>query len=230
MGKLPPSRTKPGALGMDPATQKGEAQFYRCPKGHKLPYKTANGDCTPIWCADAEGARGSKSPRKAQKEAENAITIATDGEVEKRLAKISPEHKDLAVTEGEQARTKDIVHASRALGRHVARTLLAPVPDALTGADAEKFADEKIVSLLPFAAAELEYQLKFGDDGQRMKAAEKVLDATGRGKREAGGGGTAPIVMINMGGGSPGGMTPWRAKPASQVVEAEPAKLPEGEG
>lgn len=235
MGKLPNARKKPGALGMTPQVQEAEGRFYRCPKGHKLPNKTARGECTPIWCADTEGALGSrvgtstvshtKNARKAGKEATEAALVATDGEVDKVLdrSKVPDSHKELVKVQAEDQRSEQLAKTGAALGRKVARQALLDMPQNLKGADAEKWSDEKIVEMLPLAVAEVQYQLEYGDDGQRMKAAEKILDATGRGKRDGGGGATSPIVMINI----PGGFSWRKPVPNGPVIDALPPGTPE---
>lgn len=110
----------------------------------------------------------------------------------------------LGVTQANQdaviARDEFLGKAAHAVGRDLARRKLLGFPEGkLEGADAEEWADKKIVEMLPLAVAELEFQLKYGDDEQRAKAANKVLDATGRGKRENGAGAVAPIIMIQSG-------------------------------
>jgi hypothetical protein len=100
-------------------------------------------------------------------------------------------------------------------GRFNQKLALAEVPDGISGEEAEKWADARLVKNLPVAVAEIEFNLRYGDDAQRERAAQKVLDATGRGKGEKGNTGTSPILIVNMGGGL---SLPWRTE---KVVDGE---------
>jgi hypothetical protein len=159
-----------------------------CPNGHSLPNFTPKGQCTPVHCA-AE----TKTVRGKQKRA-----LETKPPPERALAPA------LGETEANQtavlARNEFLLKSAHAVGRDLARRKLLGFPEGpLQGAEAEEWADKKIVEMLPLAVAELEFQLKYGDDEMRAKAANKILDATGRGKRENGAGAVAPIIMIQSG-------------------------------
>lgn len=95
------------------------------------------------------------------------------------------------------------------------------VPEGLEGAAAEEWADKKLVDLLPAAVADVEWDLKYGDDAERQAARKQILDATGRGKREQGGGGSQPIIML-VGAGVGPGAQPW-------LQRVEPKKIDGGE-
>ena len=155
--------------------------FNKCPKGHKLPRVTKKGQCTPLDCADDAKEKVVSIVKKEKA----PPPVVFDDEDEDELA---------------DSRKKLKLRASQ----REARRELIPAPE-LEGTDAENWADQKIVKLLPKAVAELEYQLEYGSDEQRERAANKILDATGRGKTERGGAGTAPIILLNM---APG-QVPW---------------------
>jgi hypothetical protein len=86
-------------------------------------------------------------------------------------------------------------------------------PMGLKGADAEEWADAQLNEALPEAVAELRFQLKYGDDKQRMDAARDVLDATGKRRRDGGAGGGATII-VNV------GALPWEKK-REKVTDGE---------
>lgn len=85
---------------------------------------------------------------------------------------------------------KDLAFAGRAQ--------LALMPSNLKGEDAQRWAQDKLVSLLPEAVASVMHDLRYGNDKVRSEAADKVLRANGLDKREAaqGGGG---LIVLNIG-------------------------------
>lgn len=97
-----------------------------------------------------------------------------------------------AITKRDQS---DAVISKRAAASM--RRELVPVP-VLPTDEIESYVDKKAVDLLPDAVAEVEYQLKYGDDKQRLEAAHDVLDMNGRRKREGLGNNTQTIVL-NLG-------------------------------
>jgi hypothetical protein len=86
-------------------------------------------------------------------------------------------------------------HVDKAIVREAVRNKMLKVPANLKGGAAEKWADDKLVELLPLAVSVYEERLRFGNDEQRFKAAKEVAAATGRGPREAGGRIGALIVI-----------------------------------
>jgi hypothetical protein len=145
-----------------------ESSFLRCPRGHSLPHKTDVGRCTPLSCVEA-----SELPR---------LRPDKEDSVEARIGKVRDDE------------------VSRTQIQNVRRTVwqdFLQIPVDLKGADAEKFADEQLVDMLPFAVGVLKKQLLFGSEDQQERAANKVMDANGRGKRELGGN-TTPSIIINM--------------------------------
>lgn len=108
--------------------------------------------------------------------------------------------------------------ASHAYGRHQAR--LAFVKD-LPSLDADEvtinnWADKRGVQLLPLAIAEKEFMLKYGNDEQRERAADKVLAMNGRLNREGTVSGGAAIILHI--GGDGGLQLPYAPK---RLVEGE---------
>lgn len=122
------------------------------------------------------------------------------------LSKASPV-KPVAVDDDARERL------SFAISRRDARDELVPVPE-LSGADAEEYIEEKKVSLMPRALAEVEFQLNYGDEKARIEAARDVLRMNGMLNRDAPTG-IAPTIVINMGNQK----LPWQKK--EEVVDAE---------
>jgi hypothetical protein len=175
------------------------SKMTKCPNGHKLPNHTKRGQCTPLYCAE-ETPKPAKKPREAD------------------LATAPPTPTDIAAVANAEAREKLAIKK----GQYEAWRELVPVPEGLKGADAEKWADDKLTELLPQAVAHLEKDMKFGSDEQQAKARDKILDATGRGKVEKAVGANQVIVIGNLAG------LPWAKaqKPTASVTVVD--ALPEG--
>ena len=92
--------------------------------------------------------------------------------------------------------------AGRIAKREELRNKLVPTPKDLTGAAADEYVERKITELQPIAIAEMEWQLRFGGDAERAKAARDILDAGGHGKKDRIGA-SANMIIIQMGNGSP---------------------------
>lgn len=203
-----------------PMLQRNTGSPLICPKGHRLPRRTAKGACTPVACAGT--GENFIAGRKHQKPSAEKIA---DNEKRVRQAKKTLEaapveaaltvkvQNEVAATDEEKALTEVYGTLKR---RHVIKMAMLEAPVGLTGEAAEQHADAKLVALLPAAVGELEWMLKYGDDKQRENAAKQVLDSTGRGKREVAGAST-PSIVINL---SPGAALPWRTSAQVQVVDA----------
>lgn len=172
-----------------------------------------------------EGRRSAPSGRPAEGEAGTDVALA-------RTSRASGRDGVEAVEETERA--QEAVRMARGKGRHAARMAVMEVPPGLEGTAAEDWADKRLLSLLPLAVAEVEAQLKFGDASQRERAADKVMAATGRGKREAAHNSAPTIIYIAQGEGGSGRVAvPWsqnKSRTASAVeatVVVAPA-LPAG--
>lgn len=194
MGRLP-NRRKKSAAGQSASDRDlaNEAKFHRCPGGHSLPHHTNKGQCTPLYCTGAKsGDLATATPSKP------APSAASD--------------------DGDD-RAKEEARLNRAQIRAELRKQALNVPAGLKGGDAEAWTAQKLVELSPFAAAEMEYQLMYGDDEQRSRAAARVLDSTGHGKKDLATGGAT--IIINATGGV---NLPWRAAKAIEgtVVETRP--------
>lgn len=205
----------------------------RCPQDHVLPNMTARGQCTPVYCANEDGAVGMHQPQVGNKKTKHQLKLEAVAKAAIGLAAPTPYIKELLPGEGlaEDAahgaaaisRADQMTKIGHAAGRLAARRQFAKLPFHLTGVEAENWADKRLVELLPDAVAELQYQLQLGDDGMRERAAARILDANGRGKKDNGNQGGNPIIII-------GGVTlPWAqpAKAKAQVVDVTPSK---GEG
>lgn len=135
----------------------------KCPEGHTLPHKFNGVRCTPLACGQL-----SKGRAISQAGAVNNLKIRDEKEELKFI---------------ERNAKKDAAFAQTRLT--VRNSMVEQPPEGLDTAEAEEWTQKKMVALLPAAVAELEYQLKFGDDRQRMDAARDVLDANGMRKRDA---------------------------------------------
>lgn len=147
--------------------------FFKCPAGHQLPYKGSTGvECTAMYCGEIE----------------NATT--------KALAKLdAPERAEMLGAEADKIEAKEQRRSAIAQARSRARRELLKVPEGMSGAEAEEWVTRKKLELTPYAIAELEYQLLYGDDASRSKAALEVLDRTGHGKQASANLGGAVIVL-----------------------------------
>jgi hypothetical protein len=194
----------------------------RCPKGHLLPNKTNRGSCTPIYCADTQGSKSARSKtenvvRKAINDVREKVKEGADEHLDKLIKKDDP-YASLKKNSAVEGKLDESVRIGKAAGRFAARMSVLDVPN-VKGKEAEAWADERLVDLLPLAVAEKEFELKFGDDEQRSKAADRILEANGRGKRENQVA-SAPTILL-IGNGPQGQLdAPWiKRLPAKQIPE-----------
>ena len=160
-----------------------------CPGKHRLPHKGTRGFCTLSHCGDSA------------KPAKPVVTV--------RRAKPEDMPPPTAIARG---RPVDLDPVSMSLARAKTRLALVPV-EVVPPEDVEVWTQKKAVSLLPGAMAEVEYQMRFGDDKQRIDAARDVLDMTGNRKRDAlGGGGNTIILNLSQGD------LPWLKRAVPEVV------------
>lgn len=194
-GKLRGGRAKSALVkAMPPGVLEAEKTFHRCPGGHGLPNHTNKGQCTPIYCALTTDDADEETP---EQEVERVARGKEKKDSEKEL-----EQKRLMRTQMRAAMRQELV----------------PVPAGLKGGDAEAWTGARLVELSPYAVAEMEFQLKYGDDEQRARAAARVLDSTGHGKKDlATGGATIVINMSGQGAQSIGAILPWRQQGAIQA-------------
>lgn len=107
-----------------------------------------------------------------------------------------------------------------AIARKEAREQLVPVPD-LKGAEADEHVETRMVDLMPRALAEIEFQLNYGDNTERINAARDIMRMNGRLNRDAPSG-AGPTIIINNGGAEM--QLPWlkrKEEPNAKVIEAE---------
>ncbi len=186
-----------------------------CPKGHSIPHKTPNGECTPMYCAGEtrkETKREKTSKRKADLQVTKSafevkreeVIIKATKDLELKVLSTSLPLPDgaseMLVNEG---RLEVLSNGSQAFGRHRAR--LSFIKD-LPPEDADEvtinnWADKRANQNLPMAIAEKEYQLRFGNDDQRDKAADTFLRMTGRYQKEGAVSGGAAIILNISGEG-----------------------------
>lgn len=186
--------------------------FYECPKGHKLPFAAEGmASCTPVKCgvdvAKAKNRAALRAERSQQKQVEVEVT------------------KALAAGSVEGAKALDAADAQQAVAllKFEKWAAFLKLPNGELPPDAaEKYADAKLASLLPVAVAVLEDQLKYGTREEQRAMARQVLESNGRGKREAAGASTPPIIIQLQGGVT----LPWRTE---KTVEAVPSPSPSRE-
>ena len=181
-----------------------------CPAGHKLPNMTPTGQCTPIYCGAVEG--GLLPPAKKARKARKTLAASNEQTAER----VSSEQVVAQSAEERMLEEEAANPLNRAASSLARRQEFFKVPQGLSGDEAEKYADTKLINLLPDAVAELEYRLKLGDDDQRWSAARQVFESTGRGKKDIPAGGASPIIILN---GSGITQLPWSTK--KSVVEGE---------
>lgn len=199
MGRTPKkTRASSQALVKSSLQVNADAAFARCPEGHRLPNKTDRGQCSPLVCALKNGIA------RLRPEKDDGTTV------EERVGKVKGD---------EEMRIK-IQQARKQTWQEFLQ-----IPVDLKGGDAEKYADDELVNLLPFAVGVVKKQLLYGTEEQQERAALRVLDANGKAKKEAVGQ-QAPAVVINLPPGSDASsFFTWR-KPKEVAGEAvvTPAK------
>lgn len=169
-------------MAFAPTTLAPATEDYRkCPNGHGLPRQTFSGNCTPLHCADDVKALDVTPPASDEEGSNNQLLKAT---------------KDAIV---EQAKKKL---------RRNSRERLVKVPEFKTATEAEDWANAEKARMLPYAIAEKEYRLLYGNDEQRDSASDYFLDALGHGKKESGMGTGATIIIM----GDPSALRPWASK------------------
>lgn len=204
----------------------------RCPQGHPLPYKTDFGSCTPVYCA-MEGVDAEKKPKRESRFValgkEGAAIRQKKNEVMALLAKEADKVIDTLIPETtpgfEQARAaakaqkgEELLRLAQGIGRYAAMKAYFNVPEGLEGSAAEEYVQRKALMLSVDALAEIERQLKLGDDNQRREAARDILDMNGMRKREASAGNQAVIILNN-----PAGLAglPWLKVKDAPAIEGE---------
>lgn len=198
MSKLPTNRGQNASMSEE--QKSAESQFGRCPKGHAIPHRTNKGNCTPLFCAGSKSG-ASRAEQKAKKEGLEPTQIVRQG-VKELTTQDLGEVDELELSET----SSRIMKAST---RHKARLAFLKVPETFSDPkEREKWVEDKKQELLPLALADVEYSLKLGDQQERERARREVLDMTGHGKREGGGGSTSPLIMLVGVSGNPA-ENPW---------------------
>lgn len=134
-----------------------------CPGGHTLPNFTKQGQCTPLRCAES----GVKAP-------------FVDVLKAKKREKAAPERAIQPVKEADEGFEEADVHfqlRARKLG----------LPQGMDGDASEAWATKRLDELRAVAVADMEWDLKYGNEQQRREARRDLLDATGMRKKEASG-------------------------------------------
>ncbi len=209
-----------------------ESQFLRCPHGHNLPNKTNKGTCSPVHCAGgvsvnappkvkarakAAAGRAGKKKEMANKAERAAITAEADAIIDAMI----PAYMEEARATAKEVKAQELTRLGQSLGRFAAMRAFFKVPEGLEGAQAEEYVQRRALTLSVDAMAELERQLKLGDDTQRREAARDILDMNGMRKRESGGGNGPVIVMMGQNGGALA--VPWAQRLPASSTQTAPA-------
>lgn len=179
--------------------------FDKCPGGHELPFKGPTGDCTPVRCSMTSRQRAARKETKGEKK----VIVALPAKAVDALLKVDAP-APLAIDDDSDDRRQALAAKQYEKWRQ-----FIGVKDDLQGDEAEKWSDAKLTNLLPVAVAQVESDLKYGSPEQRARAADKILNANGRGKRDPITA-SAPPIVINM---VNGGDLPWRQASKVEVVE-----------
>jgi len=194
--------------------KKPEGALY-CPGAHRLP----RDGCTPVYCLTQRTGTGGKGRRNPQTEARKEAALKAGSAPLKDLGAVAPINTGAeSLAHQHEGRHIEAIRASLASGKHAARRALVPAPEGLHGGDAEEYAQKKLVEMLPEAVANLEYDLKYGDDKQRSEASHKVLAANGMANREQAGNMVPPIVLNFT------GVLPWMQVPGVSADTARKVK------
>lgn len=103
-----------------------------------------------------------------------------------------------------------------AVRRHEAQNKLMKVPDVtLTAEEASAYVDNKLNALLPSAIAQMEFNLRYGDDKQKTEAAKYVLEAKGFSKKETA---NTPQSIIVLAPGFDMRQLPWLKRDAKEEI------------
>lgn len=217
--------------GKTPAQVDAELTQARCPEGHALPHRTANGSCTPVYCAGGEAEEKGKvinfsalgkqgKQTQMQKSAVLAIVSEeADRVIDNLIPETVPGYK-AARDAAKQQKGEELLRLAQGIGRYSAMKSYFNVPEGLSGGEAEAWIQKRSVELSVDALAEFERQLKLGDDTQRREAARDILRMNGMDKKEAPPQANAVIILNN-----PAGLAgiPW-LKPTTQPTTIEAPK------
>lgn len=140
----------------------------------------------------------------ARRCAEQAREEALAAPPPKRAASLTPAERG-EVGEGEKAFSR--------------RAKLSQLPVGLKGEEATKWAQDKLVALLPEAVASVAYDLRYGTDRERSAAADRVLAASGLDKREAAKTGGQGLIVLNINTG--GESIPWLQRMYTKPVDGD---------
>jgi hypothetical protein len=231
-------KKKPGRPRTAPAEVfSTEESQLRCPKGHRLPHRTNQGTCTPVHCAGSASGKGNRRPRvvengykgkfteigrmggvakKSRSLALQAISTEADAVIDTMIPETVPGYKE-ARAAAKMQKGEEIVRLANGIGRWAAMRAFFKVPEGLVGEKAEEWVQQRSMMLSVDALAELERQLKLGDDTQRREAARDILDMTGQRKKAEAAQATPVFILQNVPGQT---LPPW----AQRVVEGDTKK------
>lgn len=225
------------AVGKAEKTLAAEKSGATCPKGHKLPHRTNRGRCTPVHCPgsaagiNAQGGQSAAEKGGLVRKARMAVIKQLGQEADEVIDTLIPGESDAAKTARMAAKAEkagELVRLAQGIGRWAAAKAHFKVPDGLEGAAAEEWVSRRALMLSVDALAELERQLKLGDDTQRREAARDILDMNGMRKKESVGGANTPIIMLVNPNGGPV-QVPWAQRaPIGSTAIIQPPK-PEGD-
>jgi hypothetical protein len=209
-----PGMVTPG--GAEPDAEEGKVPL----EGDKSPY------------AMTKRTRLARKKKKLQAEVEEAVEEAdadlaaadADEDMDELLPGTGPGERQGRAA-GKLAKFEALNGVGAALGRYAVRRKLLKVPKLEDEKQLETYVGKKLLELAPEALAQMEWDLKLGDDRARSEAAREILDRAGFGKGEKKDQLNAPIVIINP--GAVMSQLPWvqrQISDAGQVVDVTPDK------
>ena len=163
-------------------TWKDVSPAFKCPRGHTLPHKNDDNECTPEWCAGIKATHAGLLTK-----------IAPRG-----LGAVEGEKTSLEEVQ-EEGQSEEMFRAARSMGRLAARQAYVPAPPLVEGPDAESYVTKKLLDLTPYAVQDLEYRLKFGNADERQDAAAEVLDRAGFAKSDTKVPNQGPVIILTGG-------------------------------
>lgn len=192
----------------------------KCRNGHPIGVKnTSGGACSAVHCAYDKLKPSTTQQKRLATSNMPPVPIDMLEFPSNFKVKRNDAEKRADAAE-ERQRRMDALAEARA--ERLGQLGLEPSAVDLKGADAERLADQILADGAAAAAAELLFLSKYGGEKIRLEAAKDLLDRSGHGKKDQGGVGASPMLVLNF-----NGELPWSRKDvaaAQRVVDAEPAK------
>jgi hypothetical protein len=194
------------------------ALHAKCKNGHPIGVKnTSGGACSAVHCAYD---KLKKSVVQQKREATSNMPPVPMDMLEFPPGFKVKRNAAEAAADATEERQRRMDALAEARAERLDQMGLEPKALDVKGADAERLADQILGDGAASAAAELLFLAKYGGEKVRLEAAKDVLDRTGHGKKDQGGVGASPMLILNF-----NGALPWSRKDleaAHRVVDAAP--------